>query len=79
MSKIEQNNASLMNRIKELEEQVRTLKQKFKYADADYYMLYGVLVRRGIIKHEKFQKHAEKMLEEVEKSEQWLKRSWKKM
>lgn len=69
----------MTTRIEELEEQVRKLKQKSKQADADYYVLYGVLVKKGIIEPEKFQKSVEKMLEEVEKSEQWLKRSWKRI
>ena len=69
----------MVSRIEELEEQVRMLKQKFKQTDADYYVLYGVLMGKGIITQERFQEQTEKMLEEVEKSEQWLKKLWKRM
>lgn len=67
------------SRIEELEEQVRKLKHKFKLADADFYIIYGILVKKGIINPEKFQKHVEEMQVEVEKNEQWLKKCWKKL
>lgn len=65
--------------MEELEEQVRKLKHKFIISDSDFYIMYGVLVRKGIIEDEKFQKHVMEMRVEVEKCEQWLKKYWKKL